>query len=227
MILLALAVAAQAWSQSVSSNPVSMGFKDARLDDVELSVREMQSGAPTLTASPTFLSTVTISTLSISGRISGPVIFAGTATFNGNVVFNSSPTFSGSATFTSTLTTSLNWRASCPSGFFEVFRTSGTTDSFGRALGCMQTSERSSDSHLNAMNDCFTAFGAKLPTLNEFAVACSNFASTMIDEGDDNEWLDGGGAAQVGLIVQGATSCVAAGESGQGNTVAYRCFLLR
>lgn len=129
----------------------------------------------------------------------------------GDVASNGNNTFTGTNTFDKT-------RVTCPSGFFEVH-------SQGRALGCMQTSEEGSDTFANANEDCFDTYGGKLPSPAEWGAACSNFAATMVDEGDDNEWLDSVDGGQFGSIVQGATSCYASGTSSQGNSVAYRCWI--
>lgn len=111
------------------------------------------------------------------------------------------------------------FRIECPSGFTSV-------ESQGRQLGCIQDAEEGSDNCQNAIMDCFSTYGGRLPTYNEIYIAFSTLSLT--DETDDNEYVDSvvfawsdttGSSSSCGAIRN--TLIPWAG----GSTSAYRCWI--
>lgn len=136
-----------------------------------------------------------------------------TAPGTGDVSSNGNNTMSGTLTVDKV-------RLTCPTGFFEVHAQN-------RALGCMQTDEEGSDSYAIGSNDCFTTYGGRFPTIAEFCIAGTNFAATMANETDDNEYTAEQVSAGNAGINQGATAPCRFGTTGDGGPVAYRCFIPR
>ena len=67
----------------------------------------------------------------------------------------------------------------CPAGFTNV-------KAGNNQLGCMQTAEQGTATWDDAANACFTNYGGRLPTTDEWYVTMANYALT--GETDDNEW---------------------------------------
>jgi hypothetical protein len=57
---------------------------------------------------------------------------------------------------------------SCPSGFTSI-------ESQGRQLGCMQNDEEGVGIYFDAIDNCFSIYGGRLPKLNEWHVAYGNY----------------------------------------------------
>lgn len=76
--------------------------------------------------------------------------------------------------------------ATCPAGFAAMV-------SAGRVLGCMQSAIEGFDDHLSASQDCFTSYGARLPTLTERYI--SKHPSIGVAH-PNQEWLGAGVGAE-------------------------------
>lgn len=61
MINLALLIALPLWGQSVSTAPKNQSYNETRIDDHDISIRELRNGRPSITGSPNHLSLLRIS----------------------------------------------------------------------------------------------------------------------------------------------------------------------
>jgi hypothetical protein len=108
----------------------------------------------------------------------------------------------------------------CPSGFTDIIIS-------GNKLGCMQTTEESTANWFEAADSCFTLYGGKLPSVNEWYISMNNF--TLTDEADDAEWtddvIDEGFGGNFALMGAGSITTISKGADNDINT--FRCFLPR
>lgn len=117
--------------------------------------------------------------------------------------------FTGNNTFTTATIT-----VTCQTGFTKVTAQS-------RFLWCMQTAEEGTATAFVAQDNCFTTYGGRLPTRQEWWLTMNNFSLT--DETDDWEWT-GDWAASAGAVVGngGLNNAVSAAWTGSDT---YRCLI--
>jgi hypothetical protein len=108
--------------------------------------------------------------------------------------------------------------SACPVGFTSV-------SAQGRTLGCIQDDEEGTANVLVAMNTCFTSYGGRLPSLDEWYTAMSNYA--LSNEIDDFELTrNNSGTSTIVIIGNGSlgnTSTVSLTTPSA--TAAFRCWL--
>ena len=111
----------------------------------------------------------------------------------------------------------VKFEVSCPTDFTNI-------KAGNNQLGCMQTAEQGTNTFWGAANNCFTAYGGRLPLKGEWYIAMNNY--NLTDETDDGEWTDNEPAASNGLII-GNTSLTTLSALALTSTSAYRCWLPR
>lgn len=135
---------------------------------------------------------------------------------SGTQTWSGANTFSGTSTFSNTITTG-KVRSSCPTGFTEVHST-------GHSLGCIETAEHGSAAQYDAQSVCFTTYGGRLPTGDEWVIAVDHFVLT--DETDDFEWVgDVGGLADDRGLMVGNPTTHDVSDSANVTSQTYRCFI--
>ncbi len=124
-----------------------------------------------------------------------------------------------------TVSSGVEFEIGCPSGFTSIKRADNQ-------LGCMQTSENGVANWRTAMNNCFTSYGGRLPTLNEWFISIYNY--NLNNEADDWE-LTGNIERLPSVIMVDYDSGYSPAINGlrwstgnmQGNSYAYRCWIPR
>jgi len=123
-----------------------------------------------------------------------------------------------------TTTPTVQFERACPAGFTNV-------KAGDNQLGCMETAEHGGPVTWNvAANTCFTAYGGRLPTTQEWYITMNNFALTS--ETGNWEWcsdLETGGVIPYDIHgVAGSTSISDFSYDSDGNSNAYyRCWIPR
>jgi len=105
--------------------------------------------------------------------------------------------------------------SSCPSGFTSV--ASGSNQ-----LGCIQNAEQGAGTWWAANNDCFVAYGGKLPSASEWYIAMNNY--TLTNETDDYEWVDEFYSTNAGRLI-GNGGLTALSNDTLINSNVYRCWV--
>jgi len=94
-------------------------------------------------------------------------------------------------------------------------------------LGCIQTDEQGSGIFNTSVDNCYTTYKARIPTIEEYY---AGYKEGMLNADDDDEWL----GVAIGLAVQGAYFDASASSSVEPDDVstqafsvstAYRCFI--
>ncbi len=104
--------------------------------------------------------------------------------------------------------------STCPSGFTKI-------ENQGQTLGCMQNIESGTNNWEAATNDCFDAYGGRLPSVTEWYIAMANYVLT--DETDDPEWNSNHDASNR-YAESGNGSISNTGSSPDTSILAYRCW---
>jgi len=74
-----------------------------------------------------------------------------------------------------------SFHINCPAGFTSI--ESGDTQ-----YGCMQNTERGTDTWENAAQDCFLTYGGRLPTHQEWFLSVNNYPALQL-VADESEWV--------------------------------------
>ena len=106
----------------------------------------------------------------------------------------------------------------CPSSFTHI------------GFGCLQTAEEGTDTYVDALSNCNSNYGGRLPFQREEYIGFTEYALT--DEGDDEEWifdaysLGGENCMTNAIDTYGSNSLgVEPGYLCTSGTQAYRCYV--
>jgi hypothetical protein len=118
----------------------------------------------------------------------------------------------------------VQFERACPAGFTNV-------KAGNNQLGCMETAHHGAADYHSATNTCFTTYGGRLPTLNEWYITMNNYVLTH--ETGEYEWVADGGSYNVGVnglqypFVTGRDNLTYAVYSSATTSYDYRCWIPR
>jgi hypothetical protein len=138
-------------------------------------------------------------------------------TLSGSPIFMAS-TSSGSMIFqvSGDTVTGAKIDIACQSGYSKV-------NSAGKMMGCIETSERTADSFMNALSFC-SSMGARLPTFQEWYIAQNNPTSpSMTGAMNGNEWTSESDTTTYAFAYDGNLPTTLASIL-KTNTLNYRCY---
>lgn len=114
---------------------------------------------------------------------------------------------------------SVQFEITCPAGFTNI-------KAGNNQLGCMQTTEEGTGSWTAGSQDCFTTYGGRIPTVEEWVLSMGNYALT--NEIDGYEWTSNIGAvADNDQVIVGNGAITSRSSATYSNSYDYRCFIPR